>query len=150
MELPKDTGTMTDNEFRKHADTCSNFLRERVSYCFINGRDPLASWTLATWSSKIQRCHIQKYGSDSDIAYLAPVTSRNKPHAPPKKQKIRTEINPLHPSMQQKRMRNMNRTQTKIYWKQLQPGMQMKMSLPKLFQCPQTEIKECYKTYQMR
>ena len=38
----------------------------------------MAGYTVGTWSKKIRRSYVAKHGTQSDIAQLAPSTSRNR------------------------------------------------------------------------
>ena len=67
-----------EEELQKAYDRCVGSLKTRVSYCFLNYKnDPLAHWSVATWSLRTRHSSIRKFGTQSDKAQLAQETKRN-------------------------------------------------------------------------
>ena len=54
------------------------YLKTRVSYIFDNANMNQNQWSVGTWSKKVARSSIMKYGSDSDKANLPAGSSRNR------------------------------------------------------------------------
>ena len=104
--LPPQTELMEEDEFVKFMDACTTLLKERISYCFQGGGEPISCWKVATWSTKVTRATIEKYGTESDKDYLAPATNANRPRPSAqgkRKSDARMKDKPLYPRFQQQR-----------------------------------------------
>ena len=56
----------------------TQFLQEQYSYIFTHPPDVLAAYKLGTWSKKIKRSEVEKYGTEEDKQKLPPPTAFNK------------------------------------------------------------------------
>lgn len=83
--LPEKTKGMDEREVQRTYDVALLFLRDRFSYIFQQATDgQVSDYAIGTWSNKVKRCNVEKYGTAEDIRKLPPETGRNKKHAKPR------------------------------------------------------------------
>ena len=74
--IPFDSENLSNEDVEKFFVRGTQYLHERVSYVFQKRNHPF--FTIATWSTLVQRSSIEKFGTDTDIAKLPPPTARNR------------------------------------------------------------------------
>ena len=89
VATPADTSQMPVEGIDAYYQECVTVLKERVSYCFRNGADPLSSLGLSSWTLKTRYAHIEKHGTEADKQLLPERGSRNKPHTGAKRSRKR-------------------------------------------------------------
>ena len=102
LNLPVDTRAMTQNDINNSFDKLISFLKSRVSYCF-EAKDPL-KWMISTWSVKVNRSSIEKFGKPEDISKLPEATSRNSARSANLKRKRKHSEHVLYPRRQERRI----------------------------------------------
>ena len=100
--LPVNTRAMTQNDINNSFDKLISFLKSRVSYCF-EAKDPL-KWMISTWSVKVNRSSIEKFGKPEDISKLPEATSRNSARSANLKRKRKHSEHVLYPRRQERRI----------------------------------------------
>ena len=59
----------------------TEFLKSRAGYIFDKTDERvLSTWSIGTWSRKVQRSEIERRGTAADKAMLPGATARNQPH----------------------------------------------------------------------
>ena len=109
MDPPR--ATATEEELKAYYDECIRFLKERVSYCFKEGKGVKALGNqISTWSKSVARSRIDALGTDSDKGFLMKATNRNKPKRAGTKLKRNRSLatSPKYPDRQNKRQRRNN------------------------------------------
>ena len=105
INIPNDNNRPTEEEIDAAYSRCLEHLKSTVSYCFEMRKKPEDEWNLATWSLRVARSSIEKRGTDSDKAKLAPATNRNKARSNGLKRNRKDSDNPLYLRRQQQRQR---------------------------------------------
>ena len=72
--IPSEAG---EDFVKETFDKATQYLKETVSYIWKKGEP---TYTIGTWSKKVQPSQVRMHGTESDIAKLGPVTARNKKH----------------------------------------------------------------------
>ena len=81
---------------------CISFLKDRVSYCFEDERKEPLKWLISTWSVKIKRSSIEKFGNANDVLKLPAPTNRNASRASNLKRKRTQSQIVLYPTRQER------------------------------------------------
>jgi len=95
----------TEDEINGCFDRCVNYLKSSVSYCFAKNKDPINDWLLSTWSVRVTRSSIERYGHDSDKAKLGPPGNQNKSRLVGGKRKRIESCKPKYLHRQRERIR---------------------------------------------
>ena len=104
LSLPEDFDLITNNDLKIYHDECIKVLRERVSFCFKNGKNKALNWVVSTWSKHILPSFVRKNGNDCDKELLLPsLTNRNNPSQEQKKRKRTPSTTVRHRIRQQRR-----------------------------------------------
>eukprot|EP00984_Skeletonema_dohrnii_P035311 scaffold34937_cov255-Skeletonema_dohrnii-CCMP3373.AAC.1 len=69
---------VTDDFVHHSFELATQFLKERYTYIFKQPQDILSGYALGTWSKKIKRSEVEKYGTEGDKQNLPPPTALNK------------------------------------------------------------------------
>ena len=77
--IPSNPQDVTDEFARSSYEKATEYLKKRVSYLWNNGANPDNN-EISTWSRKIGRSEVEKYGNDQDKKELPEKTNRNQPH----------------------------------------------------------------------
>ena len=75
LQIPEQ---VTDDFIRESFELASRYLNEQYSYIFKQPPDVLSAYKLGTWSKKIKRSEVEKYGTAEDKQKLPPPTACNK------------------------------------------------------------------------
>ena len=94
---------MTDEQFEKVYGQCVEFLKERVSYMWKEGANPIEN-SVSTWSNRISYASIKKRGTARDKSYLE-AGNRNKERQQGSKRKRERSANIRHPTRQDRYIR---------------------------------------------
>ena len=121
--MPEDTSTMTAEQLRLTVQKMWEILRERVSYCFLEGgkrkRNP-EDWALLNWAKMVTASKIKECGTDSDKAYLGNKEVRKRKHAP--RPTRMPKENPTYVHRQKRR--HQSGTVTSNFWRPGTSGVQ--------------------------
>ena len=75
LQIPEQ---VTDDFIHVSFELATRFLKEQYSYIFKQPPDTLSAYKLGTWSKKIKRSEVEKYGTEEDKQKLPPPTACNK------------------------------------------------------------------------
>ena len=78
LEIPEQ---VTDDFIHVSFELATRFLKQQYSYIFKQPPDQLSAYKLGTWSKKIKRSEVEKYGTEEDKQKLPPPTAGNKKRA---------------------------------------------------------------------
>ena len=101
---PPKVEDMTEAYIRESFRLGTEYVRLRASYMFEKPEGLVSSYTVGTWSHKVQRSAILKYGNEEDIALLPEATRRNGNHS-----RTRTYVQPRRRNVRTRRQRNTTR-----------------------------------------
>ena len=82
MEIPTNQREITEEFLESSYELGTDYLRSCASYIFKVPPAIVADYTVGTWSKKVKRSFIKKFGTQEDIARLPPATARNRSHLP--------------------------------------------------------------------
>ena len=80
LEIPTHEREITEEFLESSYALATDYLRSCASYIFKVPPAIVADYTVGTWSKKVKRSFIKKFGTQEDIARLPPVTARNRSH----------------------------------------------------------------------
>ena len=103
QQLPSDTSGMTADQIDNYYGHCMDLLRGKVSYCFK--KEDSTVWTTGTWSNRISRASVLKFGSEMDKSMLKAPTNRNRANGNVvRKRKRNVLANPKYTVRQERRL----------------------------------------------
>ena len=100
-DLPEDTVLMSSDAVEEVFTKSMTYLQRTVSYCFKAGKEP-SKYTIATWSNRVSRSSIEKYGTAEDKAHLG-ASSRRNFQKPNQKRRREKSANPRYRKRQEER-----------------------------------------------
>jgi hypothetical protein len=78
LEIPTNQREITEEFLESSYELATDYLRSCASYIFKVPPAIVADYTVGTWSKKVKRSFIKKFGTQEDIARLPPATARNR------------------------------------------------------------------------
>ena len=110
-DIVPDANTLSAEQINTIYEKFVAVLKDRVSYCFIEGKKPDIQWSISTWANKTRRSSILKYGTPHDKAKLSRAIARNNTNKRNQSRKRQQNENALYPRRPNKQNRQQNISQ---------------------------------------